>query len=281
MNRPGSWERELTAAFSVMLGRPVEAFDAAAEYALYYGNHVLNAAWLFETVGVAGDLGRVWQAGGDGSRPKVLEICLGLDWGLDLGRSRFELDFAEESAVSRAFGARPESNLVAEACRTVPGRELAATLTAHGLGPADVAAGIEAGDFGVRTAFRVVTDGTLRDALLAAIRGRRGPDGLRPGPDEAAVLPLVASLFTAREEEPAPAVAAERDRLLAPIGDPRLRAHLWSPYLDMPWDRGPDGTAGAAAADPTVEGRPVAAWHLAYFGEVALSITQTAAAAAR
>jgi hypothetical protein len=263
-----SWDQELTAACSVLLGRSVDSFDAEAEYVLRYVNTVFVETWLFKMVDDAGTLDRVWQPADDGTRPTVLAVCLGLDWGLDLSRSRFELDFTEQSALARAFGARPESNLVAEACRTVTGRELAATLTAHGMGPADVAAGIEAGDFSVRTTFRVVTDGTLRDAMLTAMRAKRGPDGLRPGPEEAATLPLTASLFTDDQEELPPAVAAQRNRLLAPVSDPRLRAHLWSPYLDMPWDRGKDGSVPVVP----VTGTTIAAWHLAYFGEVALSI---------
>jgi len=144
-------------------------------------------------------------------------------------------------------------------------------------------AGIEDGTITVATTFRVVTDGTLRDALLTAIRGRQGPDGLRPGPDEAAILPLTPSLFSDDHEELPSAVATERDRLLAPIGDPRLRAHLWSPYLDRPWDRADDGTIGATSTVPpgwqSLTARPgttfIAAWDLAYFGEVSLAVMRT------
>ncbi|MFI9825611.1 hypothetical protein ACIHFC_35085 [Streptomyces sp. NPDC052013] len=246
------WEQDLTAAFSVLLGRPVNSFDPEAKYALYYINSAVDDQW---------------GPGDDSDRPTLLQICLALDWSLDLARSVFEFDFTGESALSRAFGARPDSNLVAEACRTVTGEELATVLTQHNLGLADIVSGIEDGTFTVGVSFRVVTDGTLRDALLTAIRGKQGPDRLRPGPDEA-TMTLAPGLFEG-EREHSPEVAAERDRLLAPVGDPRLRAHIWSPYLDRPWDRPGISSGGPDLPDTT----RVAAWDLSYFGEIRLAVT--------
>ncbi|RMI42417.1 hypothetical protein EBO15_19445 [Actinomadura harenae] len=257
----------------MLLGRPMDGFDPDAEYALYYVNSAVDDLWVWGTLDDADSLRRTWGPGDDGDRPTLLQICLALDWSLDLGRSVFEFDFTEESALSRAFGARPDSNQVAEACRTVTGDELAVVLTRHGLAPDDIVSGIEDDAFTVRVSFRVVTDGTLRDALLTAIRGKQGPDGLRPGPDEAAILVLLPSLFDGARE-PSPEAATERDRLLAPVGDPRLRAHIWSPYLDRPWDR-----PGVSSGGPDLPGTTrVAAWDLAYFGEVRLAITQTVGA---
>ncbi|MFF8513535.1 hypothetical protein ACF064_36420 [Streptomyces sp. NPDC015492] len=264
------WEQDLTASFSVLLGRPVDSFDPEAGYALYYINSAVDDQWVWGTLDDADSLRRTCGPGDDGDRPALLQICLALDWSLDLARSVFEFDFTGESAFSRAFGARPDSNLVAEACRTVAGDELATVLTEHGLGLADIVSGLQDGTFTVGVSFRVVTDGTLRDALLTAIRGKGGPDRLRPGPDEAATLALAPGLFDSERELP-PEAAAERDRLLAPVGDPRLRAHIWSPYLDRPWDR-----PGISSGGPDQPGtNRVAAWDLAYFGEIRLAVTQT------
>lgn len=273
----GSWDRDLMAAFTVLLGRPVDGFASGADYRLYYLNtaNPEGVRWFFTALDDGESLRRVWLSE---VRPTVLETCLSPDWRLDLGRSVFEIDFLEESGLAEAFGALPHSNLVSEAVRVVSGRELAAVLGSHGLGPAEVAGGIGGGAFTVRTALRVVTDGSLRDALLAAIRGRRGPDGLRPGPGEAAFLPLVNAVFTDNHEEPPPAV----ERLLASIGDARLRTHLWSPYLDRPWDRG--GGAGVPTWWRFVADRSratfVAAWDLAYFGEISLAVVRDGAAPA-
>ncbi|WP_406290456.1 hypothetical protein [Embleya sp. NBC_00896] len=264
------WEQDLTAAFSVLLGRPVDSFAPEAKYALYYINSALDDQWVWGKFDDADSLRQTWGPGDDGDRPALLQICLALDWGLDLARSVFEFDFTGESALSRAFGARPDSNRVAEACRTVTGDELATVLTEHGLGLADIVSGLKDGTFTVGVSFRVVTDGTLRDTLLTAIRGKQGPDRLRPGPDETAILALLPGLFEGERELP-PEVADERDRLLAPVRDPRLRAHIWSPYLDRPWDR-----PGISSGGPDQPGTTrVAAWDLAYFGEVRLAVTQT------
>ncbi|MEV7181275.1 hypothetical protein [Kitasatospora sp. NPDC093679] len=264
------WEQDLTAAFSVLLGRPADSFDPEATYALYYINSAVDDQWLWGTLDDPDSLRRTWRPGDDGGRPALLQICLALDWSLDIARSVFDFDFTEESALSRAFGARPDSNLVAEACRTVTGSELATALAEHGLGLADIVSGVEDGTFTVGVSFRVVTDGTLRDALLTAIRGKQGPDRLRPAPEEKAVLGLASALFDG-ERELSPEAATERDRLLSPIGDPRLRAHVWSPYLDRPWDR-----PGISSGGPDQPGTArVAAWDLAYFGEVRLAVTQT------
>ncbi|MGW2184020.1 hypothetical protein ACWCXX_39885 [Streptomyces sp. NPDC001732] len=264
------WEQDLTSAFSVLLGRPVDSFDPEAKYVLYYINKALIEQWVWGTLDDADSLRRTWGPGDDGDRPALLQICLALDWSLDLARSVFDFDFTAESALSRAFGARPESNKVAESCRTVTGDELATVLTEHGLGPADVVSGLEDDTFTVCVSFRVVTDGTLRDALLTAIRGKQGPDRLRPGPDEAAILALPPDLFSSERELPTE-TANERDRLLAPVRDPRLRAHIWSPYLDRPWDR-----PGISSGGPNQPGTTcVAAWDLAYFGDVQLAVTQT------
>lgn len=241
------WEQDLTAAFTLLLGRPVDGFEGGREYGLYYVNKVNpdGARQFFTALDGVGAL----------RETRSLEVALSPDWRFDLGRSVFEIEFHEESALAWAFGARPESNLVAEAMRTVSGRELADTLAAHGLTPAEVAGSL--GDEAVTAviAFRVVTDGSLRGAMRTAIRGDRGPDGLRPDPEEGR-----AALF--------PDAVPPADGALDTIRDPRLRAHVWSPYLDQPWEPG-----GTAAGCPFVPGDPVGAWDLAYFGDISLTVT--------
>ncbi len=277
-----SWDQDLARALTVLLGRPVDNFTTEPGYVLYYRNSVAvdGAPRLFGILGDPGSLRQAWLPDDATGRPELLEMCLSPDWGLDLAGSMFLFEFTGESALARAFGVRPDSNRVADAFWTVSGHDLATTLSAHDLAPTDIVAGVEDGLFTVESTFRVVTDGTLRDAVLTAIRAKRGPGGLRPGPDEAALLPLVPSLFGDDQEDLPPVVAAERDRLLAPIRDPRLRAHLWSPYLDRPWDRAADGSAMSTSDVPPgwkfLAARPgttfVAAWDLAYFGEVSLAV---------
>ncbi|WP_143133720.1 hypothetical protein [Actinoplanes philippinensis] len=213
----------MTAAFTVMLGRPVDDFDPDREYVLYYLNSLSP------------------------------DLPLSPDWEFDEDRSVFEIEFLKGSALAEALGARPDSNRVADAFRTVSGRELAG----HGF----TRSALTGDDVSVTVAHRVVTDGSLRDALLTAIRGRRGPAGLRPDPAErlAAVFP--------DPESPPPAA-------LDIIGEGRLRAHVWSPYLDRPWDPG-----GSALRRDFLPGEPVGAWDLAYFGEISLVVTAVEPAA--
>ncbi|BEL04633.1 hypothetical protein Q0Z83_028240 [Actinoplanes sichuanensis] len=212
-----AWDQDLAAAFTIMLGRPVDDFDAGREYVLYYLNSLSP------------------------------DLALSPDWEFDQDRSVFEIEFLEESALAEALGARPDSNKVADAVRTVSGRELAG----HGF----TRAALAGDDVSVTVAHRVVTGGSLHDALLTAIRGRRGPDGLRPAPAE-----RLEAIFPVPESPP----PAEFDT----IEDPRLREHLWSPYLDRPWDPG-----GKPLSRDFLPGEPVGVWDLAYFGEISLVVT--------
>jgi hypothetical protein len=66
--------------------------------------------------------------------------------------------------------------------------------------------------------------------------------------------------------------AIERERFLpAAIRDPRLRAHLWQPYLDRPWDKPGIDTCGG----DDLPGTTVAVWQLAYDNAVQLLLMQT------
>jgi hypothetical protein len=58
---------------------------------------------------------------------------------------------------------------------------------------------------------------------------------------------------------------------LAKSGDPRLRAHVWSPHLDRPWDPG-----GTPQQRDFLPGEPVGAWDPACFGEISLVVTAVA-----
>jgi hypothetical protein len=278
-----AWDRDLTAAFSVLLGAPLESFDPTGEYALYYRN-TLDERELFELLDDVDPLRRVVSPAAGGDRPAVLLLCLGLGWGLDLAWSQFELDAQAGTAVGDALDTLPGTAFFSRRRATLTGDELAGLLSAHSLGTADVAAASKDGTLDVDVTLRVVTDGTLRDAMVTAIRGAHGPDGLRPSGEEAQLLPTAAGvfMFTDDVEPPPPAVAAERDRLLGDgIQDPRLRAHVWSPYLDMPWERGEDGTVQSTPATryQSMAQRPdmdvVAAWDLSYFGEVSLAVVRT------
>ncbi|WP_143204899.1 hypothetical protein [Streptomyces sp. CB02009] len=51
-----SWEQDLTAAFSVLLDRPVEGFGPEADYALYYINGAVDDRWLWEALADAESL---------------------------------------------------------------------------------------------------------------------------------------------------------------------------------------------------------------------------------
>ncbi|GIJ45180.1 hypothetical protein Val02_20660 [Virgisporangium aliadipatigenens] len=282
----GAWEAEQTAGFGVLLGRPFAAFDPAGAYALYYRN-VHAPGPLFERLGHADDLGLVLRPGGY-ERPAALTVCLDRSWGLDLGRSEFEFDNVTDEPLRNALAWLPDSAFLDKERATLHGRELATALAIHGVRPAHVAAAVKAGTAQVAMTLRVATDGTLRAAMTAATRTGAGPEGLRPVQEEAGLVPFAVALFTDPEGEPAPGIAAARDRVLAPVADPRLRAHLWSPYLDRVWDRADDGTL--TGADPAGRFRTlaqrtgavfVAAWDLAYYGELSLAVVQTGGSAPR
>jgi hypothetical protein len=266
------WEQDLTAAFSVLLGRPLDTFDPGAEYALYYAHRALLDEWVWGAIGDAETLRRTLEPGGTGGRHELLEMCLAPDWGLDLARSVFEFEFDEESALSRALGARPDRGRhTAESGRILTGEELAAVLTKHGLGPGDILSD----PCFLDVQYRVVTDGTLRDALLTAIRAKQGPEGLRPGPGEEATAPMALVAFDDSVEDEAdltPEEQAEWNRILAPIRDPRLRSHIWRPYLHRPWAK-PGISDGGGPNQPGAA--YVAGWDLAHYGDVQLAIMQT------
>jgi hypothetical protein len=278
---PGrDWDEELTAAFAVLLGVPLAAFDPTAEYALYYRTMLCNEE-IFSSLEDVSSLGLMLRPAPDGARHALLSVCLDLRWGLDLARSEFEFEVIAESPLSRAIDTVPTPTFVDDHRRVLLGADLAAMLAEHHLGPADIVQGIREKTVEAYAAFRLITDGTLWDAMLAATRTGAGPEGLRPGKSEAATLSFAAGVFTDDDVDPTAGLAAERERLLAPIHDPRLREHLWSPYLDRPWDRSDDGTllgSSHTSLFRNFANRPdtvyVAAWDLAYYGEFALALVQ-------
>ncbi|WP_238007962.1 hypothetical protein KZZ52_30630 [Dactylosporangium sp. AC04546] len=200
----------LTDAFGVLLGRPLDAFDPAATYALYHWDDMSSDEFDPEEA----DFGAVPPApaaeadGGD--------ALLSLErWRFDHARSLFLLDGGP------VLGADAD--------------------------PAELAA---AGYLPV--VHRVVTDGTLLDAMKAATWTMSAPDGLVPLPRRAVVEPRWAGA-------------------LSGVGDAALREHLMTLCLTPHWARS-DG-AWFAGTDPTGDLRPaadlpghevLAAWH---FGE--------------
>lgn len=281
---PGSadWERDLDAAFAVLLDHPVDAFDPSADYAVYYRN-VPGCPRLLGLLDTVEALTQVLEPDDAAGRHPVLGVCLGHDWGLDLARSEFEFAAVDDPALASALKSLPDSAWLDRHHTLLHGASVAAALSLQGLPASALATAFEADVLDLFVTLRVVTDGSLRHAMRAATRTGAGPDGLLPNQDELALVPFAAGVFGGSEQdEPSAGVEAERDRLLAEVRDPRLRAHLWSPYLDRVWDRREDGTlAGAspAARYRSISGRPettfLVAWDLAYYGEVSLAVVQT------
>ncbi|MEU5868058.1 hypothetical protein ABZ815_43295 [Nonomuraea sp. NPDC047529] len=170
---PGPWAAKLTGAFEILLGRPLSSFDADATYATFFGGN------LIDELGFARDVAWVTPAALAGAEPVVWD-CPIFDVDeppttFDASRSVFEFDKA---------GLPPEfaSDLAAVcfADRLVLGGDLVPLLARHDLaGP------------GLRDAWtvshpRLVSDGTLFDAMRVATALGTGPESLLPFEAEAA-----------------------------------------------------------------------------------------------
>ncbi|ROO88130.1 hypothetical protein EDD29_5790 [Actinocorallia herbida] len=221
---PEAWHRDLAHAFAVLLGRPLDAFPATAEYALFTWNDELSFLMLEDLL--SGDLdlaalarGEVEEAEGDAypdDSPRFGWEDLPADHPGSLWV--FEEDLLEEDG---GLGGRigPALRAVASGTgheRTVSGADLLRVLAEHAddLGEAD-------GDelMGrVQWLQRVRTDGTLLAAMRAATWTLNGPDELVPF-------------------EPGAEVEPAWDEALRSVADPRLRDHLRMLCLTAHWAR--------------------------------------------
>lgn len=202
------WEQLLRRELQRFLSEPLADDPGKARYALYHWDDMLAAEFFAATdldqlaalaeprscvVAAAGTSGTGWDR-----------------WAFDLGRSIFAVDAAGDI---EALAGRPAADLLAAAHRSagrgvVHGVELARVLHRHGIAPQAFA-----GDGMVMPVHvRVVTDGSLLDALRAAT-GTMDRAGLEPVDPDADVDPRWR-----------PALDA--------IADAGLRSHLSALFLD-------------------------------------------------
>ncbi|MER7209409.1 hypothetical protein [Streptosporangium sp. NPDC000239] len=169
----GPWSEQLTGAFEILLGRPLAGFDADAVYATFFGGDLVNelgftrdSIWMSPAV-LRGAEPVVWDCPVFDLEEPLLEF--------DASRSVFEFDKA---------GLPPEFETdLAAACfsgRLVLGGDLAPVLARHGLSASDLR--------GTWTVCypRLVSDGTLFDAMRVATALGTGPESLLPLEAEAA-----------------------------------------------------------------------------------------------
>ncbi|WP_018681440.1 hypothetical protein [Actinokineospora enzanensis] len=189
------WRRQLSQAFEIMLGSPLATHSPDADYAAYAGGNV------FDEFGYDSDPAWVRPEALRGAEPVVLDCGL-----FDQGEppSRFDaalsiFEFGDLDEAPSGFAA--DLAEVAIAGGLVRGAELAPLLERHGV---DLADPVWAGRWYVAYP-RLVSDGTLFDAMRAALTLGDGPES---------VLPLEADA----NEEWAAALEA--------VADPGLRAHL-------------------------------------------------------
>ncbi|MEU3492960.1 hypothetical protein ABZ747_05600 [Kitasatospora cineracea] len=196
------WDRQLADGFAVLLGRPLEAFDAGAVYAAEVdGNLLAETGFRQEPAWV---------------RPAALrgeESVPGL-WVYDAGRELPRFDAARSlfdfPAGAPGRDALPPAFLAAvgAACfrpSLIRGADLAPLVEEHGVDLADPAC---RGAWSVYFA-RLVSDGTLFGALVAALQTGRGP---------AELLEF--------EFEPEEEVEESWREGLAGVAHPELRHHL-------------------------------------------------------
>ncbi|MEU8383548.1 hypothetical protein [Streptosporangium sp. NPDC048865] len=189
---PGPWREQLTGAFEILLGRPLASFDPDAVYATFFGGNLISE------LGFARDAAWVNPAALRGAEPVVWDFPIfDLDEPLpefDASRSVFEFDKAELPPDFEA-----DLAAVCFAGRLVLGGDLAPLLERYDL----AAPGLR--DTWVVCYPRLVSDGTLFDAMRVATALGTGPE----------------SLLTL-EAEP----AEEWQEALAGLTPPGLSAHL-------------------------------------------------------
>lgn len=194
----GSWDARLADAFAVLLGRSLEEYDPGAVYAASVDGNLMDetaflrdAAWVRPTA-LSGVEPVVWEcvlSDGESERP----------WVYDASASVFEFWPERRTALPQDFTAALDT--VCFARGLLRGADLATLVERYGV---DLTNPALADTWSV--AFpRLASDGTLLDALRAALATGNGPGDL---------LALTAE------------VDEEWEKDLAAIEPPALRAHL-------------------------------------------------------
>ncbi|GJF31512.1 hypothetical protein KNE206_42120 [Kitasatospora sp. NE20-6] len=242
----GDWNRQLADAFAVLLGRPLREYDPDAVYAACVGGNL-----LYET-GFRRDALWVSPAALSGAEPVVWDCCLFDESDrtpvFDASGSLFEFLPPEGAgaALPRDFAAALDA--VGSGRRLVLGADLAPLVARYGV---DLAAPALAGTWSVYFP-RLASDGTLLDALRAALDTGHGPEDLVP--------------FTTQPDE-------EWEEALAAIGHTGLRTHIG--YFCTDGDEGLMPLSGdAMAGGPKGAGcEPVAGWEDGY-GQFDLTVVR-------
>ncbi|WP_445402399.1 hypothetical protein ACSMX9_12520 [Streptomyces sp. LE64] len=195
----GDWSRQLSDAFAVLLGRPLEEYDPDAVYAAS-----VNGNLMYET-GFARDPAWVRPAALRGGQPVVWDCPLFDESDrfptFDAGGSVFDFSTSGEGTTALPRDFADAVDTVCFGRGLVRGADLAPLTERYGVDLADPALA------GAWTVFfpRLVSDGTLLDALRAALDTGHAPEQLLP--------------FEVEPDE-------EWQEELAAIDHPRLRAHL-------------------------------------------------------
>ncbi|MDF5757359.1 hypothetical protein [Spongiactinospora sp. TRM90649] len=160
-----AWDDALAQAFAILLGKPLEDFDADAMYATYYSCSDLSLELFDEDFDVAPLARGEIVSAPFSSVPILGELFEGWDliapqWAIDLGNSIFY----SEDAVHGVNGL--ESGL--------PGVELGRILVERGMKTSDLSEAFPL------VAFRVHSDGSLLDAMRVITGTMRGPEHLMP-----------------------------------------------------------------------------------------------------
>ena len=201
------WPAALRAAFEILLRRPLDAYDPEATYALYHWDDILNDEF-FEAGHTMEELhapeSRHGSPVADTGEPELDPDR----WAFDLGRSVFEVDDWELPVREQLHRVR----LPAKGSVAVLGGEFGRVLVQRDVSFAEVS------DELTTVLLRVVTDGSLFDAMRAATWTMSAPEGLVPFREGAEV--------------------DERWRTaLDPIEPPALRQHMRMLCLTAHWAR--------------------------------------------
>lgn len=285
--RLSGWNADLSGAFGILLGAPLDAFDPTATYAFYHWDEFLDAEFyrgldladlLSAEVQRPSDLAEPWHPAfrhsDDGSEMSWTRF------GFDLGRSVFRVDeeMLRGDVDDDIAGFSGDVITALEAAATAPDgtgwRAIAGTafggiLARHGVNLADLAK-VE-GDYatcGVSLLARVQTDGSLFDAMRAATWTMGGPDRLAPFIDPAADDEY--GIIDRLPAQDAVVVEPEWEQALRNIDHTPLRDHLRSLCLSRYWAASHGGCYDGSQISNEFaclagQGhRPVAGWHFGH-----------------